>query len=92
MLNTVLFLALLIVFAAILIRDHLVIAKQEDTERLAQLTEQINIEKALKSQHQEELESVVQLSENTDRKFLKIKLELLSIEDDLQEILPCLLN
>lgn len=92
MLNTVLFLALLIVFAAILIRDHLVIAKQEDTERLAQLTEQINIEKALKSQHQEELESVVQLSENTDRKFLKIKLELLSIEDDLQEILPGLLN
>ncbi|MFD2568507.1 hypothetical protein [Pseudotenacibaculum haliotis] len=92
MLNTVLFLALLILFAAILIRDHLVVAKQEDTERLTQLIEQINIEKALKSQNQEELESVLQLSENTDRKFLKIKLELLSIEDDLQEILPGLLN
>ncbi len=92
MLNTVLFLALLILFAAILIKDHLVVAKQKDTERLTQLIEQISIEKALKSQNQKELESVLQLSENTDRKFLKIKLELLSIEDDLQEILPGLLN
>lgn len=92
MLNTVLFLSLLILFVAVLIRDQLVSERQKGAEKLLHLVDQIKVEKSLKSQNQKELKSMLELSEDTDRKFLEVKLDLLSVEDDLEGMLPQLLN